>query len=167
MSDVVQVAIGLGSNLGDPLTQLARACRAIQCFPQSRWLALSDAYVSSPQGPQDQPDFVNAVCLIETRLSARSLLEHLQAVEAAQGRVKQRHWGERVIDLDILLYGDAMICESDLTVPHAQIAQRDFVLLPLAQLCPEVVIPSFGDIERLISRLPMRFVTHSMPFMLD
>jgi 2-amino-4-hydroxy-6-hydroxymethyldihydropteridine diphosphokinase len=167
MSNALQVAIGLGSNLDEPLVQLARACRAIQALPESRWLALSDAYVSTPQGPQDQPDFVNAVCLIETGLSAETLLRHLQSIEQQQGRVKQRHWGERVIDLDILLYGDAMFQQADLTVPHPQIAQRDFVLLPLAQLCPEVFIPNAGGIGRLIAQLPMRFVTHSMPFTLD
>lgn len=163
----VQVAIGLGSNLAQPLHQLSVACRAIQNLACTDWLGLSDAFFSRPQGPQDQPDFVNAVCLIRTCLSPTDLLLALQMIEQSQGRVKQRHWGERVIDLDILLYGDSQISSANLVIPHPQLTQRDFVLIPLAQVWPDAPIGENITITDAITGLPQHFITRSTAFTLD
>lgn len=153
-----QVFIGLGSNLDDPRQQLNTAVQALAGLPETRLLRTSHFYASKPQGPQDQPDFMNAVCLLETALSPQALLEALQTIERQQGRIKQRHWGERSIDLDILLYGDHIIQSEHLCVPHQEMAHRDFVLLPLAEISAGRVIPGYGTVEALIARLDQCFV---------
>lgn len=153
-----KVAIGLGSNLNRPHEQLDQACLTIQALADCRWLCCSDYRVSAPQGPQDQPDFVNAVCLIETALSPTALLQQLQAIEQKQGRVKKRHWGERNIDLDILLYGDVSLDTEQLQIPHPYMTQRDFVLLPLLQVWPEARLPSGEALASFIQNLDERFI---------
>ncbi|MDX1348372.1 MAG: 2-amino-4-hydroxy-6-hydroxymethyldihydropteridine diphosphokinase [Thiomicrorhabdus chilensis] len=152
------VYIGLGSNLQDPASQIEQAFQAIDQLPQTRLLKHSRLYSSKPLGPQDQPDFVNAVCLVETELEAQALLTALQEIERNQGRIKKRHWGERNIDLDILLYADQKLKTQTLTIPHPEIAQRDFVLLPLAEITPGLLIPELGRVEDLISQLETTFV---------
>lgn len=154
----VRVAIGLGSNLDSPSLQIQRACASLQLVPNTRWIAISEFVFSKPQGPQDQPDFVNAVCVLETQLTPVELLHALQAIEQSQGRVKQRHWGERLIDLDILLYGDQQLVQPDLVIPHPQITQRDFVILPLAQVWPDALIPGQGKVTDVLKRLTQHFV---------
>nr|WP_246261592.1 2-amino-4-hydroxy-6-hydroxymethyldihydropteridine diphosphokinase [Thiomicrorhabdus cannonii] len=148
----------MGSNLDHPERQLSEALQALAALPATRLLQQSHFYASKPQGPQDQPDFMNAVCLLETDLSAHALLQALQQIEQSQGRVKKRHWGERCIDLDILLYGDQSIQTPELTVPHKEMATRDFVLLPLAEISPGRVIPGMGRVETLIAQLEQTFV---------
>jgi 2-amino-4-hydroxy-6-hydroxymethyldihydropteridine diphosphokinase len=101
-------------------------------------------------GPEDQPDYVNAVVEIETALDATALLKNCQLIEAQQGRIKKRHWGERSIDLDILLYVDQQILTDDLTLPHPGICQRDFVYIPLLKLNPEVEIPGKGMLNDIV-----------------
>ncbi|MEA1988285.1 MAG: 2-amino-4-hydroxy-6-hydroxymethyldihydropteridine diphosphokinase [Pseudomonadota bacterium] len=145
--------IGLGSNLSNPIEQLKTALQSIDALPSTQLIQSSSFYGSKPLGPQDQPDFVNAVCQIETELSAKELLHLLQKIELEQGRIKKRHWGERLIDLDILLFGDDVISTDELTVPHAQIALRDFVLIPLVEIAPGLVIPKLGMIKSLIAAL--------------
>ena len=104
-------------------------------------------YRSAPLGPQDQPDFVNAVVLVETGLEARALLDGLQAIEADLGRRRESvQWGPRVIDLDLLLYGDLVVDEPGLTVPHPRMHERNFVLLPLREIAPDVEIPGRGPL---------------------
>ena len=152
MSDITAY-IGLGSNLSNPVEQLKIALKSIDALPSIQLLKSSSFYGSKPLGPQDQPDFVNAVCKIKTRLSAKELLHQLQKIELEQGRIKKRHWGERLIDLDILLFGNDIISTDELTVPHTQIALRDFVLTPLAEIAPGLVIPKLGIIEPLIAAL--------------
>lgn len=142
--------IGLGSNLSNPIEQLQKALNSIDALPSTQLLQSSSFYGSKPLGPQDQPDFVNAVCKIQTDLSAKELLHCLQKIELQQGRIKKRHWGERLIDLDVLLFGDEVIFTEELTVPHSQIALRDFVLIPLVEIAPGLVIPKLGPIEALI-----------------
>ena len=110
------------------------------------------------QPADDQPDFANAVCQLETQLSPQVLLSALQQIEVEQGRIKKRHWGERLIDLDILLYADQIIQTPDLIIPHAEIAQRDFVLIPLAEISPGLVIPCLGCVETLISNLETSYL---------
>ena len=150
---MVKVYIGLGGNLSDPVTQLKIALETLDNLEQVSLVSCSRFYGSKPLGPEDQPDFVNAVCEIETSLSAEKLLLILQNIELEQGRIKKRHWGERLIDLDILLYGDEIIHSEFLTVPHAEMAQRDFVLIPLAEIAPNLSVPNLGLLDDLIQKL--------------
>lgn len=129
--------IGLGANVGDPLRQLREAVQALTALPGSRPGPVSPLYRSAPLGPQDQPDFLNAVAVLDTTLAPLELLDALQRIEAAAGRVRDRHWGPRTLDLDLLLYADRQLALPRLTVPHPGIAGRPFVLWPLADLCGE------------------------------
>ncbi|WP_373018237.1 2-amino-4-hydroxy-6-hydroxymethyldihydropteridine diphosphokinase [Thiomicrorhabdus sp.] len=152
------VYIGLGSNLENPGKQIETALTSLDNLPDTRLLKRSRLYASKPLGPQDQPDFMNAVCLLETDLEPLALLDALQAIELAQGRVKKRHWGERSIDLDILLYGQLQISSERLNLPHKEIASRDFVLLPLAEISPGLIVSGQGTVEDLIAQLETTFV---------
>ena len=138
------VYIGLGSNIEQPYRQITEAIAALHALPETRVKKDSGYYKSRPMGPKDQPDYVNAVVEIETAIGADELLEHCQRIEKQQGRIKLRRWGERSIDLDILLYGDAQIQSDDLTVPHPGICLRDFVFLPLLKLDPCITVPGKG-----------------------
>lgn len=146
--------IGLGSNLENPVTQLARAVAELAGLPETTLLAQSPFYASRPVGPQDQPDFVNGAAELQTSLSAHQLLDHLQAIEQAHGRERLRHWGPRTLDLDLLVFGDATIQDERLTVPHAEIANRDFVLQPLLDLTPELALPDGTLVSELRRRCP-------------
>ena len=142
--------IGLGSNLDDPPAQIETAVRRLDRIPCSRVTTRSTLYRSAPFGPVEQPDFINAVVGLSTRLSARRLLKELKRIEARLGRVPGVRWGPRAIDLDLLLLGDAVVREPGLTVPHPGIAERNFVLLPLREIAPDLVVPGLGrlaDIE--------------------
>jgi len=141
--------IGLGSNLSDPVMQLHRAVTALKGLDKSRVVDVSSFYRSRPMGPQDQPDYLNAVVRLETDLDPEALLDALQGIEQDQGRVRERHWGARTLDLDILLYGDEVITDKRLTVPHAGLHEREFVIYPLYELAPELVIPGLGPLENL------------------
>jgi len=148
MTEVV-AWIGLGSNLDDPARQVNTALAALDRLPQSRLLACSGLYRSAPMGPQDQPDYMNAVAGLETALPAGALLEALQAIEQAHARVRGEHWGPRTLDLDILLYGDDVIDSPQLSVPHPGLAQRNFVLAPLAEIAPQLSVPGLGSVQVL------------------
>jgi len=150
----IQVFIGLGSNLNAPKEQLDQAIKSLSKLPLSTLIAHSSYYNSKPVGPQDQPDFINAVALIKTKLSPTSLLNHLQAIELNQGRVKKRHWGERSIDLDILLYGDLSIDSKELIIPHKELANRDFVLRPLLELDENLTLPKGSSLRSLLAICP-------------
>ena len=142
---MTRVFIGLGSNLDEPVDQLKRSIGQLNQLHEVQVNAVSSFYKSKPMGPQDQPDFVNAVVELETGLSAEKLLDELQYIEHSQGRVRSLHWGPRTLDLDILLYGDEMIKTDRLTVPHAGIAQRNFVLVPLADIVGmDFKLPNMG-----------------------
>jgi 2-amino-4-hydroxy-6-hydroxymethyldihydropteridine diphosphokinase len=151
--------IGIGSNLEDPCLQVKTAILNLDRLQDSRLLAKSSLYSSKPQGPQDQPDFVNAVVKINTSLTPNELLVALQQQELKQGKKKIRHWGERLIDLDILLYDDLQMQTEQLIIPHPQMHLRDFVLLPLAEITPKIQIPNQQDIADLIMQLESKFVT--------
>jgi len=146
-----RVFIGLGSNLAEPAAQVERAIAALAALPQSRLLRQSRLYASPPLGPVDQPDYVNAVVEMDTTLEPVALLNALQGIEQKQGRVRTRHWGERVIDLDLLLYADMQMESRGLTLPHPGIAARAFVLRPLAELEPELMIPGQGILRDLLA----------------
>lgn len=136
--------IALGSNLNDPITQLEHAFSDIDQLPGTRLLARSSLYCSAPVGFQDQPDFINAVALIETALEPHALLEALLAIEHQHGRVRNLRNGPRVLDLDVLLC-DALVChEHGLTLPHPRMHERAFVLEPLLEIAPDCVIPGVG-----------------------
>ena len=139
MSTSPQLAyVGLGSNLESPVEQLREALKELATLPLSRLLAASSLYASRPVGPQDQPDFINAVAALETCLSPLALLDQLQALEQQHRRRRQRHWGPRTLDLDLLLYANNAIDVSRLQVPHPQMTARAFVLLPLAEIAPSL-----------------------------
>lgn len=150
MSEVVAY-IGLGSNLEDPQAQVCTALDELQALPRTELDLASSLYRSAPMGPQDQPDYINAVARLRTALEARELLLALQAVERAHGRTRARHWGPRTLDLDILLYGELEIDSEDLHLPHPGIAERNFVLYPLAEIEPWLNIPGQGSLPDLLN----------------
>ena len=140
MTPFVQAYIGLGSNLSQPAEQLDAAVGWLQSWSGISLLAVSGYYRSAPVGPQDQPDFVNAVAEISTNLSPMQLLAAIQDIETRQGRERTDTWGPRTLDLDILLYGELVIREPELTIPHPRLTERAFVLVPLMDLLPEAII---------------------------
>lgn len=138
---MIRCYIGLGSNLEEPALQLQRATAALQTLPQSRLRAISPHYRSRAIGPGTQPDYRNAVAALDTDLEPMALLDQLQAIERAQGRVRTERWAARTLDLDLLLYGDRVIADSRLQVPHLRLRERAFVLRPLADLAPDLILP--------------------------
>lgn len=148
---MTRVYLALGSNLAQPLQQARAALAALDAIPATRLARCSSFYRSRPLGPQDQPDYLNAVAELETELAAERLLDHTQRIELEQGRVrKAERWGPRTLDLDILLFGDATLRTERLTVPHYDMKNREFMLYPLAELAPELTFP---DGEALADRL--------------
>ena len=145
--------IGLGSNLQDPLSQLRRALRALQTLPNTTLIACSSAYQNPAIGPGQQPDYINAVAALRTALNAEELLAHLQSIETAQGRERLEHWGARTLDLDLLLYGDNIIQSATLTVPHPRMQERAFVLYPLHELNPALLLPGGTALTDMIATL--------------
>ena len=146
--------VGLGSNLQDPAAQLARAVAELASLLDTTLMAQSPFYASRPVGPQDQPDFVNGAVELRTALPPHQLLDHLQTIEQAHGRERLRHWGPRTLDLDLLLYGDQQLADERLTIPHAELANRDFVLQPLLDLNPELSLPDGRRVDQLRSECP-------------
>ncbi|HDL5008310.1 2-amino-4-hydroxy-6-hydroxymethyldihydropteridinepyrophosphokinase [Mannheimia haemolytica] len=134
------VYIALGSNLENPLEQLKQAVEKLKKFANE--FEISPFYGSKPVGPQDQPDYVNAVAKFSTDLSPTALLDKLQSIENEQGRVRVRHWGERTLDLDIILYGNQQIQTERLNVPHIEMKNREFVIVPMFDLTPDLVLPT-------------------------
>ena len=141
-----------------PLEQLKRALNALAQLPQTQLMAVSSFYRSKPLGPQDQPDYLNAAVEISTALSPLALLDELQRIENEQGRVRLRRWGERTLDLDILLYGDEIIQTERLTVPHYDMRNREFVIVPLAEIAPNLILPN----GQKLAELADRFTVHQM-----
>lgn len=143
--------IGLGANLGDPRAQLCAALEALDTIPATRVIARSSFYSSAPLGYQSQPDFVNAVARIETLQEPRPLLAALAAIEDRAGRSRSFANAPRTLDLDLLLFADMVIREPGLSVPHPQMHVRAFVLLPLAEIAPDIEIPGQGAIGPLLA----------------
>lgn len=146
--------IGLGANLGEPALQLRAAVQALDALPQTRVVQVSAFYRSAAIGPAGQPDYCNAVAAIETALSPEVLLEALQAIERAAGRVPGERWGPRVLDLDLLSHGDVVMRSERLTLPHPELAFRDFVLWPLVEIAPDLRLPGLGAARELLAALP-------------
>jgi 2-amino-4-hydroxy-6-hydroxymethyldihydropteridine diphosphokinase len=150
--------IGLGSNLAQPRQQLRQALQELQGLEDSRLQLASSIYASPPMGPPDQPDYLNAVAAIETGMQPLKLLESLQQIEAAHQRVRGRRWGERTLDLDLLLYDNLLLHSATLTVPHPGITQRAFVLVPLLEIAPGITIPGKGPAQDYLARVAARQV---------
>jgi len=144
----VVACIGLGGNLGDAVSTLRAAQEALDGMPGTRLLRASRLYRTPAWGKTEQPDFINAVALLETRLSARELLDGLLSIEREFGRIRASdgsdRWGARTLDLDLLLYGNAEIDEPGLHVPHPHLHERAFALLPLVEIAPDAMIPGRG-----------------------
>jgi 2-amino-4-hydroxy-6-hydroxymethyldihydropteridine diphosphokinase len=137
-------AIALGSNLGDSLSILNSAIERIQTSAQIELIAVSSWYRTTPIGPP-QPDYLNGCATVWTSLTALEFLNTLHAIESQFGRVREEVWGARTLDLDLLLYGDAIIDTSDLQVPHPRMTERGFVLVPLAEIAPDAIDPQSGE----------------------
>ncbi|MCK9533085.1 MAG: 2-amino-4-hydroxy-6-hydroxymethyldihydropteridine diphosphokinase [Pseudomonas sp.] len=152
-----QVYIGLGSNLAEPVQQLDAALSALAQLPNTRLVASSAYYSSAPLGPSDQPRYTNAVAQLDTSLAPHQLLDHLQAIELQQGRQrKAERWGPRTLDLDIILFGERLLDDERLCVPHYHMHARPFVLLPLAELYPaERQLPNGRWLADLLSQCPV------------
>lgn len=136
----IEAALGLGGNLGDPVAAFAIALQRLEAEPTIRLKALSSVWRTAPWGKLDQPEFRNIAVLIETSLSAEDLLALCLAIEREGGRERRERWGPRTLDIDILTYGGLVIDRPGLQVPHPRIAERAFVLAPLAEIAPELVI---------------------------
>lgn len=151
---MTRVYIALGSNLANPLHQVQSALNALAELPQTTLTATSSLYRTPPLGPQDQPDYLNAVVALDTDLSAENLLDHTQKIELEHGRVrKDERWGPRTLDLDILLFGDEIISTERLTVPHYDMKNRQFMLYPLAEIAPELRFPSGESLQSVMTQL--------------
>jgi 2-amino-4-hydroxy-6-hydroxymethyldihydropteridine diphosphokinase len=150
----VPAYVALGSNLAEPVRQVERAFAALAALPGTRLVLRSSAYRSRPMGPVEQPDFVNAAAALLTQLDPLTLLRELQALETRLGRTAPVvRWGPRLIDLDLLVHGQTRCSEAGLTLPHPGMAERDFVLVPLAEISPSLDVPGVGRVDALLQRL--------------
>ncbi|MDO6706487.1 2-amino-4-hydroxy-6-hydroxymethyldihydropteridine diphosphokinase [Photobacterium sp. 1_MG-2023] len=151
---MTRVFIAIGSNLNDPVSQARQAMAALHASPDVRVITESSLYSSTPMGPQDQPDYINAVVAIDTELAPLALLDLTQNIEQEHGRVrKAERWGPRTLDLDILLYGDLQHHCDRLTIPHYGMKVREFVLYPLAEIAPELVLPDGTALTTLLTEV--------------
>ncbi|MGQ0799003.1 MAG: 2-amino-4-hydroxy-6-hydroxymethyldihydropteridine diphosphokinase [Pseudomarimonas sp.] len=150
MSELNQVFVGLGANIGEPFAQLESALNALARLPESTLVRSSSFYQSPPWGIDSQPPFVNAVAELSTSLSPEHLMASLLAIEHAAGRQRALRWGPRVLDLDLLMFGDFVIEQPGLRVPHPHLHQRAFVLVPLHEIAPRLVVPGLGAVSSLL-----------------
>lgn len=147
--------VGLGSNLDQPAAQIAKALTGLAILPATQLLRQSSLYRSPPWGYPDQPDFINAVAELETQLDTVELLAEMLALEQRLGRRRDGpRWGPRLIDLDLLVHGDQELETETVQVPHPRIAERAFVLMPLAELAPNLDLAGMGRVSQLLERLP-------------
>lgn len=159
---MTRVYLGLGANLGDPQATLRDAITALNQLPGLSNFSCSSFYHSKPMGPTDQPDYVNAVVAADTELSPFTLLKLAHQIEQQFGRQRQRHWGERTLDIDILLYGQETISLEHLTIPHSGLCQRDFVLVPLLELEPQLQLPDGRALAQIWLQLQATQAGHDL-----
>lgn len=145
--------VALGSNLNQPRAQVLEAFERLASVRDTRLELRSSLYLTHPMGPQDQPDFVNAAAGLLTQLDARDLLGELLGIERAMGRNRKERWGPRIVDLDLLWMFGAPIDDSNLTLPHPGVSERNFVLYPLSEIAPTLLIPGHGRVASLKSRV--------------
>ncbi|EHP3970429.1 2-amino-4-hydroxy-6-hydroxymethyldihydropteridine diphosphokinase [Vibrio parahaemolyticus] len=151
---MITAYIAVGSNLADPVSQAQQAIEALKTLPNSAFVQASSLYSSTPMGPQNQPDYINAVVAIKTNLTPLELLDCTQAIEQEQGRVrKDERWGPRTLDLDIVLYGNEVINSERLIVPHYGMREREFVLYPLAEIAPSLQLPDGTEVSELLEQV--------------
>lgn len=150
---LITAFVALGSNLGDPAAQIRSALRALAALPRTRLARQSSLYGNPPAGGLEQPEFVNAVARIETALAARDLLARLLEIERAHGRVRDYPNAPRTLDLDIVLYGEQVVREPGLAIPHPRMLDRAFVLVPLAEIAPDAVVPGHGCVRDLVKAI--------------
>lgn len=153
MNAPARAFVGLGSNLGDPIATVHAAIDALSRVPGTRLSRVSRLYRSPAWGHTDQADFVNAVALLDTGLAPRALLDGMLAIERAFGRERRERWGPRILDLDLLLYGDSIVVQPGLQVPHPHLHERAFALVPLLEVEPDAVIPGLGPARDALSAL--------------
>lgn len=149
----VTAYVALGANLGDPLGQVEAAVTTLDQLPATRLLGRSPWYRSRPLGPKDQPDYLNGVVALSTGLGPFVLLDQLQAIERAHGRDRSVHWGPRTLDLDLLLYGQLSLDDPRLRLPHPEMCRRNFVIVPLFQIVPELQLPGGQRLSELVEEL--------------
>ncbi|MGL9769348.1 MAG: 2-amino-4-hydroxy-6-hydroxymethyldihydropteridine diphosphokinase [Sodalis sp. (in: enterobacteria)] len=156
-----RVWLALGSNLAEPIQQVTTALMALESLPKTRLVACSSYYRSRPLGPQDQPDFLNAVAALDTSLAPEMMLDHIQAIELQQGRTRKVHrFGPRTLDLDILLFGERIIATPRLTVPHYDMHNRAFMLYPLAELAPDIQFPNGVSLVECLRQVSRNALTY-------
>lgn len=155
--------IAFGANLGDPVRAYTKALRSVDALPASRVVRYSSLYSSAPVGVSGQPDYTNAVFEIETAQAPPNLLAALLDIERAAGRTRTSHQAARTLDLDLLLYDDVTIVSPSLHIPHPRMHQRAFVLLPLAEIAPDITIPGHGHIRDLLSAVADQAVCRLHP----
>lgn len=151
--------IGLGSNLDEPKKQLSKAIKVLSELEEVRVISVSSFYQTAPYGGVEQADFINAVAALVTTLSPENLLTKLLEIEIQQGRVRTQHWGPRCIDLDLLGYSNEKRQSEFLNLPHPELAKRDFVLIPLAEIAPELMMVGLGRVNNLLSQVPLNKIT--------
>lgn len=152
--------IALGSNQASPLEQVSSALDALAAIPHSRVVATSSFYRTPPLGPQDQPDYLNAAVVLETDLPAEALLDQTQRIELEHGRVrKEERWGSRTLDLDIMLFGSEVIHTERLTVPHYDMKNRAFMLVPLLEIAPDCRFPDGQAVAEILANLSREGIT--------
>ena len=145
--------IGLGSNLNNPKQQIKNAVIALNTTKDVKVVGLSSLYQSKPVDGSKQPDYINTMCQVNTHLTALELLYVCQDIEIKQHRVREKKWGARTIDLDIILYGTQVIASKQLMIPHPEMVNRSFVLVPLSELESDLKVPVLGPLSELIERL--------------
>ena len=163
-SQATLVHLGLGSNLSEPVKQVQQGLSAIKDLPVSGFRC-APFYISPPMGGMDQPDYLNTVCCFSTELPPETLLRELRSIEDQQGRQRKEHWGARTLDIDILLYGSLTQEDKELTLPHPGVESRDFVLVPLLDLSPDLCHPKSGkpyrdSLDTLLKDSPLTIQPH-------
>lgn len=151
----IRVYIALGSNLSSPLLQINSALKSLSRLPNTKLIKYSRFYRSKPLGQQEHPDYLNAVAALDTSLPAEKLLDHTQAIEHEQGRIRDnQRWAPREIDLDIILYADQIINTNRLIIPHYGLLDREFMLYPLLDIAPRLILPNGELLSKKLEKLP-------------
>lgn len=161
MADAIRAFVGMGGNIGDVANTLMEAIWALEALPQTSVRSQSDLYRSPPWGRTDQAEFINAVVELQTRLAPSILLDSLIEIEERFGRVRNldERWGPRTLDLDLLVYGDQTIQTPGLCIPHPHLHERGFVLVPLAQIAPDLDVPGQGRVADLLAGIDASAIT--------